>query len=241
MVNRNTGIETRAVIRSSSDPFWNPTYSPSISDLDEIFRKDGVDLATAACRKALEEWNGAVEDITHTVAVTCTNTSNPGFDLLVAKNLNLRPDVDRTLLHGVGCAGGLAAMRVAANIACGATQRRKAARILVFACELCSIHLRCDLDAITQAGGTFNVASIIFSDGAAAFVLCNELGLAGGMKSLQYSLLDWKTAVLPDTQQYMSFLACASGASMISFTLIGGCELTLKQDSKVPSQRKCLT
>ena len=225
-INRSTGIETRAVTRPFSDPFWDQESSPSISDLEEIFRTDGVNLATEACKKTLQKWKGRIEDISHTVAVTCTNTSNPGFDLTVAKNLGLKPDVERTLLHGVGCAGGLAAMRVAANIACGATQRHNPARILVFASEICSIHLRCDLDAMTQDEMNFSIAATLFSDGAASFIMCNELG-SDGMTECKYSVLNWKTAVLADSQHHMSFLPCSSGTSNLSVITTDDCELTV--------------
>lgn len=71
--------------------------------------------------KAIEERTGNSGDITHTVAVTCTNQGNPGFDVLVNERLGLSTSVERILLHGVGCAGGLAIMRTAAQLACGAT------------------------------------------------------------------------------------------------------------------------
>jgi type III polyketide synthase len=210
-INRSTGIETRATIRSYDDAFWNRSTPPSIADLDGFFRKAGVDLTVQACKKALGEWGGAVRDITHAVGVTCTNAGNPGFDLLVAQKLGLPDDIDRVLLHGVGCAGGLAAMRAAANMAGAATLRGRPARVLVFACELCSIHVRCDLDAVAANPGETKIAPALFSDGAAAFVLCNGLASEAKGKGI-YSLVDWGNAVLPGTQQHMAFLTDPIGA-----------------------------
>ncbi|KAI9784348.1 MAG: hypothetical protein M1839_002409 [Geoglossum umbratile] len=204
-INRSTGIDTRATIRSYDDAFWNRSTPPTIADLDGFFRKAGVDLTVQACKKALGEWGGAVSDITHAVGVTCTNAGNPGFDLLVAQKLGLSDDIDRVLLHGVGCAGGLAAMRAAANMASAATLRGRPARVLVFACELCSIHVRCDLDAVAANPEETKIAPALFSDGAAAFVLCNGLAPEAKGKGI-YSLIDWGNAVLPGTQQHMAFL-----------------------------------
>ena len=158
--------------------------------------------------------------------MACTNTANPGFDLAVAQNLGLKQDIERTLLHGVGCAGGLAALRVAANIARGATQRYKPAKILVFACELCSIHLRCDLDAMIEDETKFSIATTLFSDGAAAFIMSTELG-SNGMTGLNYRVLGWKTAVLTDTQQHMSFLPCPSGTFALRIAIDDEGELTV--------------
>ena len=203
-INRDTGIETRAVIRSYDNGFATRSNPPTISELDDFYRKAGVDLTVQACKKALKEWGGVYSDITHTIGVTCTNTGNPGYDLLVANKLGLRDDLDRTLLHGVGCAGGLSIMRAAAQIASGASLRRRPARILAFACELCSPNIRCDLGAAVENPEETNIAPALFSDGAAAFVLCNELGAEE--KGI-FQLMEWGNAVIPNTQHSMGFLA----------------------------------
>jgi type III polyketide synthase len=89
-------------------------------------------------------------DITHVVAVTCTDQSNPGYDLFVCRRLKLQPDVQRTLLHGVGCAGGLSALRAAVNIAAAEIQKGRPARVLVMATELCSLFLNAELHVASQ-------------------------------------------------------------------------------------------
>jgi fungal type III polyketide synthase len=180
-INRTTGIDTRAsVIDYGHDlddiPFLGPS---SISDLDSRFRADGVEIALEACRLALEEWGGSPRTITHTVAVTCTNQGNPGYDLLVARRLGIACTAQRTLLHGVGCAGGLAILRTAADIACAAAAKGKPARVLAFACELCTPILSHEL-AEAEACDNLDKLSIgaaLFGDRAAAFVLCHEDGM----------------------------------------------------------------
>lgn len=124
-INRRTGIETRPAVQryETASDFGCQARPPTIQDLDRFFREHGVALAAQACRKALREWGGHASEITHTVAVTCTNQGSPGYDLGVNHELGLAPDVERTLLHGVGCAGGLAIMRTAAQIATSAAAR----------------------------------------------------------------------------------------------------------------------
>jgi type III polyketide synthase len=161
-------------------------------------------LTVSACRKALLEAQLLPDDITHTVAVTCTDAGSPGYDHFVSQKLKLRPDVDRVLLHGVACAGGLSALRVAAGLAAGATQRGCPARILIFACELCSLHLRCDLVQACKNEGEASIAHALFGDAAAAMVLCNDLGLATDTTPI-YELLDWKNMIVPGTSEEMSF------------------------------------
>lgn len=65
-VNRTSGIQTRALVRPYDKGFTNLSAPPTISDLDTFYRKAAVDLTVQACRKALKEWGGSYEDITHT-------------------------------------------------------------------------------------------------------------------------------------------------------------------------------
>ncbi|GKT92619.1 chalcone synthase [Colletotrichum tofieldiae] len=224
-INKTSGIETRACIGDYRSGFASRPEPPSISDLDRFYRLAGVDLAAQACRKAMKEWGGRPSDITHTVAVTCTNQGNPGYDLLVARRLGLSHTVDRTLLHGVGCAGGLAIMRAAAQIASGAASRGRPARVLCFACELCTSNVRHDLAGAEACvdPDEVSIAGVLFADGAAAFVLCNDDGLrlpatqdevddmsSDGAEPL-FQLLEWETATIPDTTQHMGFYPEATG------------------------------
>ena len=216
-VNGSSGIQTRALVRPYDKGFTNLSVPPTISDLDAFYRKAGVDLTVQACRKALKEWGGSYEDITHTVAVTCTNAGNPGFDLLVAQKLGLRNNLDRMLLHGVGCAGGLAIMRAAAQIANGASLRRRPARILAFACELCSPNVRCDLAdaARVQNLDDVNIAGALFGDGAAAVVLCNDFAEEAQDQAL-FQLIDWANGTIAGTYDHMAFLTDPTGSNVFS-------------------------
>jgi type III polyketide synthase len=169
-------------------------------------------LTVQACKKALKEWGGDYKDLTHTIAVTCTDATTPGYDLLVAQKLGLSSDIKRMLLAGIGCAGGMTTMRVAAEIACGATARNCPARILCFACELCTLNARCNLDETARTDpANVSVAGALFSDGASAFVLCNDLGLDDPDDAV-YQLLDWGNTTIPQTAEYMGFSPLANGS-----------------------------
>lgn len=192
-------------MRTYEHGFGAHSEPPSLVDLDRFFRKVGVDLTTQACEKALREWGGNKENITHTIGVTCTNQGNPGYDLLVNRALGLDRGVDRMLLHGVGCAGGLALMRAAAQIAHGATALGRPARVLAFACELCTPNVRHELAAAEKnSPEDVGIAAALFSDGAAAFVLCNSLGLEEDATPV-FQLVDWGNALIPDTTEHMGF------------------------------------
>lgn len=214
---------------SNSPGFASRPDPPSIAELDNFFRQAGVDLAAQACRKALKEWRGDLADITHTVAVTCTSQGNPGYDLFVARKLGLPDTTERVLLHGVGCAGGLAILRVAAQIACGAAARRRPARILAFACELCTLNARHELAEAEACGDPdeLSSAAVLFADGAGAFVLCNEYGLLeeredSDSKRGVYQLHEWGNATIPGTAQHVGFYTDPTGYRMVQTRSVAG-------------------
>lgn len=216
--NRRTEIESRPTIFNIGELDQGSAEPPPIAKLSRIFRTVGVDLVTSACQKAIHEARISVVDITHTVGVTCTDMGSPGYDLLVCQKLQLRASVGRTLLQGVGCAGGLSALRTAANIAAAAAQRKQAASILVFACELCSLFMRCELEQACQDGEQLHIAPALFSDAAAALVVCNGLAVNGGTKPV-FELLEWGSMVIPGTVAQMSYLTESKGMSIPVSTL----------------------
>lgn len=202
-INENTGIATRSVACTLDHPLLNGPEPPTIDELSDFFLSEGVKLAVDASWGAIEEWGGDVSELTHLVATTSTNSANPGYDYHVARELGITSSVERTLLQGVGCAGGLAALRTAANIALLASFLQKPARILVVASELVSTLARSELDSLTQ-NQELRIAMTLYSDGASALVLSNGVGDARGEKPL-YDLLAWDNWTLPDTEKDITF------------------------------------
>jgi type III polyketide synthase len=182
------------------------TTPPSVSEVAELFRAEGVPLAVAASRNAVDEAGIAFEDITHVVATTCTTSSNPGFDCYVAQELGLRPDIERVLLHGVGCAGGLAALRLAASLCQSAAWRDEPAHVLVVACEITSSMRRAELEKISREQKV-RVGITLFGDGSSALVLSLDYGPSpdgvDGNTSKRdkgiYELVNWAHLTVPDT------------------------------------------
>ncbi|GAW14178.1 hypothetical protein ANO14919_035750 [Xylariales sp. No.14919] len=211
-INRFTGIETRSSIGTSEHPLVNNAAPPSIADLHATFMSDGVPLAVNAARKALAEARLDVSQITHVVSTTCTDSANPGFDHYVAKELGLLPSVEKVLLHGVGCAGGLAALRTAANLALGHRFRGRPARILCVALEVSTTLVRSELESIDKTQST-RIGACLFSDCASAVVLSNGVGEATAEPV--YGLLGWDHRVIPDTEGDLGFDADPLGWKVV--------------------------
>jgi type III polyketide synthase len=114
----------------------------------------------------------------------------------------------------------MATMRAAAEIACGATARRRPARILGFACELCTLNVRCNLDETAKTDpANVSVAGVLFSDAAVAYVLCNDIAMKADMEDepeedrALFQLMEWGNAIIPNTIEFMGFCAEPNGKS----------------------------
>jgi predicted naringenin-chalcone synthase len=117
-------------------------------------------LAAAAARDALAEAGLDPREVTHLVTASCTGFSAPGVDCALVDVLGLPRSVLRTHVGFMGCHGGLNALRVADAFA-GADA---AARVLVAAVEISSVHLRAARDPSSL------VSASLFADGAGAIV-----------------------------------------------------------------------
>ncbi|KAI1278307.1 thiolase-like protein [Xylaria sp. FL0933] len=211
-INRFTGIETRSSIGTSEHPLVNNADPPSIAELHATFMSDGVPLAVDAARKALTEARLDVSQITHVVSTTCTDSANPGFDHYLAKELGLQPNVEKVLLHGVGCSGGLATLRTAANLALGHRLRDKAARILCVALEVSTTLVRSELESIHKTQST-RIGACLFSDCASAVVLSNGVGEA--TVEPVYELLGWDHRIIPNSEGDLGFDADPVGWKVV--------------------------
>ena len=204
-INRFTGIEKRSAIGTVDHPAVNAPQPPGIAELNTLFMKEGVRLSTAACEKAIAEWGGNADDITHMVSTTCTNSANPGFDHFVARELGLSTSTEKVLLHGIGCSGGMAAMRMAAHLALGAKARRKPARVLVLACEISSLLVRSELESIHQ-NQEVRIGVCLFSDCASACVISNGIGeVEDAGTHAVFDILGWKHDLIEDTAHDLGF------------------------------------
>ena len=179
-----------------------------------MFREEGVKLSVNACRKAIKEWGGSLDDITHVVSTTCTNSANPGFDHFVVKQLGMNTNVEKILLHGVGCSGGLAAIRTAAQMALGSSFQNKPARILVLACEVSSFLVRSELESINK-DQTTRIGVCLFSDCASSCILSNGIGEDENSSPI-YELLGWKHEIIDDTEHDLGFDVDPLGIEILS-------------------------
>ncbi len=148
----------------SGSPFLptkaNEGVGPTTAERMAIYAEEMGPLALHAAAEALREADFASDSITHLITVSCTGFVAPGMDYVLAAKLGLRPTVARTHVGFMGCHGALNGLRVASAFA----TTDPAARVLVCAVELCSLHY------YYGSAADKLIANAIFADGAAAVV-----------------------------------------------------------------------
>ncbi|WP_426443507.1 type III polyketide synthase [Bradyrhizobium genosp. P] len=128
----------------------------------QAFLEGAEALFVDVARKAIARADLNSSDIDVVVTVCSTGIATPTLDARVAGKLGLRADVSRVPVFGLGCAGGVSGLSIAARLA----EARPGANILLVALELCTLAVR--HDELTKAN---IVAASLFGDGAAAIVL----------------------------------------------------------------------
>lgn len=173
-VYRNAGIRRRYSVAPLS---WFER-DHGLADRNDLYLEAALDLIEGAARRCLDMAGteaGRIDDI---VTVSTTGIATPSLEARLMQRLAIRPDVRRTPLFGLGCAGGVTGLMRAATLA----RARPGAVVLVLVVELCTLTFRrADLSKNNL------VATALFGDGAAAALI--QCGRGGGD--------DWAAAHAP--------------------------------------------
>jgi alkylresorcinol/alkylpyrone synthase len=162
-----SGVERR---HSAMPLEWYLTER-SFEERTATYLAAATELFVSAARKALDEAGLAATDIDTVVTVSSTGIATPSIEARAAGRLGLRPDVRRVPVFGVGCAGGVTGLAVAARLAAV----EPGSRVLLVVVELCTLSARIDKPDKTNL-----VAVALFGDGVAAAVLqCGHAPGAG--------------------------------------------------------------
>jgi alkylresorcinol/alkylpyrone synthase len=154
----NAGIAQRHAVRPGD---WYE-QDQSWAERTQVYLAEATRLFVAAARDALERAGLSGADVDCVVTVSSTGIATPSLETRAAAELNFRPDIARVPVFGLGCAGGVTGLSIAARLA----EARPGSTVLLVAVELCSLAIR--LDKLTKAN---IVALALFGDGAAAAVI----------------------------------------------------------------------
>ena len=152
----NAGIERRTLALPLD------VYGPELSTSARAsaYREVGTAMLERAAARALGGTDPA--RVTHVVTISSSGVATPSLDAALVATLGLSPGVRRVPVFGLGCAGGVAGLQIARDLAAGDPE----ARVLLLCVELCSLTLL----AGDHAKRNF-VACALFGDGAAAALI----------------------------------------------------------------------
>ena len=154
----NTGIRHRYGVKPM-EWYLQPRGWP---DRTQAFLEGAEALFIEVAQKTLVRAYLAAGDIDTVVTVCSTGIATPTLEARVAGRMGFRSDIARVPVFGLGCAGGVSGLSIAARLA----QSRPGSNVLMVALELCTLAVR--HDELSKANV---VAASLFGDGAAAVVL----------------------------------------------------------------------
>jgi alkylresorcinol/alkylpyrone synthase len=159
-------------------------------------------LYILAAQRALAAADVDPSTIAAVVTISSTGIATPSLEARAASALRLSPTAQRIPIFGLGCAGGVSGLRIAADLA----RAHLGKPILLVAVELCTLSFRSD--AATKSN---IVATALFGDGAAACVLRASHKSPPGSISITNS----REHLYPETLDLMGWEVDDSGLGVI--------------------------
>lgn len=191
----SSGIQQRYAVRPI-DWYFEPLGWP---ERTAAYLDGACKLFVEAAGRALDAAGVVPGEVDTVVTVSSTGIATPSLEARVAVQMGFRPDVERVPVFGLGCAGGVSGLALAARLA----KSRPGSLVLLVIVELCTLSFR--LDELTKSN---IVATALFGDGAAACVLrSGESGIAEVEMSGQHM---W-----PDTLDIMGWSVDNEGFGVI--------------------------
>jgi chalcone synthase/acridone synthase len=195
------------------DIFTPTNFEPSPSQRTRFWMEHAPKLAVAAAREAIANWGGDAAKITHIVTTCTSGWSEPGISGALVHQLGLSLDTQKQELNFNGCFAGATCLRLARDLVragdCGA--------VLVVAVETTSVQYDPSATDVSAL-----VASVLFADGAAAFIIAPEgewayeatgMSLVPGTENMLRMSPDRET----DKATYRMFLHRGIGSRLASY------------------------
>jgi alkylresorcinol/alkylpyrone synthase len=154
----NAGIAHRNLV---APPDWYMS-AHGWHDRNALYIEAAEQLFVEAARAAIGKAGLTPRDVDGVVTVSTTGIATPSLEARVASRLGLRENIRRVPVFGLGCAGGVNGLSLAARLAAA----DPGSMWLFVTVETCSISIRLDSDDPAAV-----VATALFGDGAAAAIV----------------------------------------------------------------------
>lgn len=161
----NAGIENRY----SVVPFdWFETAQDWPSRT-KAYLEGATALFIAAATDALTTSGWQAAEVDTIITVSSTGIATPTLEARAMRELEFRADVKRVPVFGLGCAGGVTGLALAARLA----EATPGSKVLLVCVETCTLSFRADRMQKADI-----IATVLFGDGAAAACVSTEGGHA---------------------------------------------------------------
>src|ERR1700744_377541 len=157
----NTGIDRRY----SCVPIEWYLEPHGWKDRTKLYVDNAVNLLEQVANKLLAELKLSKDDIDGIVVASTPGIATPSLDALVVERMQLRRDIRRLPIFGLGCAGGVIGISRAADMA----SARPGSKVMFLTVELCALTFRKD-----DLSKSNVVAAALFGDGAAGAILSTD-------------------------------------------------------------------
>jgi predicted naringenin-chalcone synthase len=191
---RNSGIQSRyfCIPKQGFRPDENA------DQLHQRFTEGALAVGEEALRRCLERGGRTPQEIDHLTVATCTGYVCPGLTSLLIARLEMRDDVQRSDLVGMGCCGALPALQRGFDHQRAFPHHRS----LLLCVEICSASYFFDDTMETLIGNA------ICGDGAGAFLLDGGSGQGP-------EVLGFESYITPENLHWMGFEFCAGKLRLI--------------------------
>ena len=164
-----------------------------------VYLEEAERLWLEAASLALDRAGVSPGEVGVVVTVSTTGVATPSLEARAGPKLGLSPQAIRTPVFGLGCAGGVSGLSLAARLA----EARPGTAVLLVVVELCTLSVRPG-----EASKTNVVATALFGDGAAAAVL--RTGEGSGRRIGAVGEHTW-----PDTLDIMGWRVDPAGLGVV--------------------------
>lgn len=196
------GVDTRYLVM----PFDGYTDLTRWGDANRLWLENAEELGEQAIDLALARAGMARDRINALLTVSVTGIASPSLDAHLTNRMQLRPDIRRTPIFGLGCVAGASGIAQAADYV-----RAYPDRVAVLlSVELCSLTWqRTDLSIANL------IASGLFGDGAAAVVVAGDNVTADRPAAWGPEIRDTISSFYPGTEDAMGWEISEEGFRIV--------------------------
>lgn len=193
----NSGIKNRYFCR----PLEWMLHARSLEERNQAYIECATELSATAALKLFEQANMSPHDFDYIIYINTTGLSTPSIDARLINELDLRHDIHRSPIWGLGCAGGTAGLSHAYRYLLGHPK----AKVLLIATELCGLTFLPDDYSKSNL-----VATALFGEGSAAVLLTGDEVAGDGL-----DIIGTKSTFYPDSLDVMGWNIVSHGLQVV--------------------------